>query len=259
MSIPSGGLPPERRSAGNDGRHLHSQGRPGPGQRFGGPDRRLPVLRPPGPDAALLVPIARARPRRGSRPGSGSTAAPSAAIRRSRSRTCSWSPTPNAAYMDPFTKVPTIVLHCFVKDPVTGEMYSRDPRGIARRPSCTSSRPASPRLSYWGPESEFYIFDSIRFDQNAHEGYYHIDSEAGAWNSGREEDGRQPRLQAPAQGGLLPRPSHGPLPGPAHRHGAQPAEAGHRRRGPPPRGRHRRTVRDRHPLRDRCWPPPTTS
>src|SRR5947207_3332232 len=38
--------------------------------------------------------------------------------------------------------------------------------------------------AYYGPEAEFYIFNSVRFDQNAHEGYYHIDSEEGIWNSG---------------------------------------------------------------------------
>ena len=38
--------------------------------------------------------------------------------------------------------------------------------------------------AYFGPEAEFYIFNSVRFDQNAHEGYYHIDSEEGIWNSG---------------------------------------------------------------------------
>jgi glutamine synthetase len=46
--------------------------------------------------------------------------------------------------------------------------------------------------SYWGPEAEFYIFNSVRFDQNAHEGYYHIDSEEGIWNSGK--DGGSPNL-----------------------------------------------------------------
>ncbi len=38
--------------------------------------------------------------------------------------------------------------------------------------------------AYFGPEAEFYIFNSVRFDQNAHEGYYYIDSEEGIWNSG---------------------------------------------------------------------------
>src|SRR5438445_1200692 len=41
-------------------------------------------------------------------------------------------PDPSGAFVDPFLKVPTLVLQCFVRDPVTGEMYSRDPRGIAR-------------------------------------------------------------------------------------------------------------------------------
>src|SRR5258706_5615199 len=42
-------------------------------------------------------------------------------------------PDASTAFMDPFTKHPTLVLNCFVKDPVTGEMYSRDPRYIARK------------------------------------------------------------------------------------------------------------------------------
>src|SRR5919108_628689 len=42
-------------------------------------------------------------------------------------------PDAGTAYMDPFTQIPTLALHCFVKDPVTGEMYTRDPRGIARK------------------------------------------------------------------------------------------------------------------------------
>src|SRR5947207_12716102 len=42
-------------------------------------------------------------------------------------------PDPDGAYIDPFLRHPTLIVHCFVKDPVTGEMYSRDPRGIARK------------------------------------------------------------------------------------------------------------------------------
>jgi glutamine synthetase len=84
-------------------------------------------------------------------------------------------PDPGAAYIDPFLKVPTLVVHCFVKDPVTGEMYTRDPRGIARKAELHLQQTGIADTSYWGPECEFYIFDSIRFDQNQHEGYYHID------------------------------------------------------------------------------------
>ena len=42
-------------------------------------------------------------------------------------------PDPTTAQMDPFTKVPTLVLICDVKDPVTGKDYSRDPRHVARK------------------------------------------------------------------------------------------------------------------------------
>ncbi len=96
---------------------------------------------------------------------------------------------PDTAYMDPFTKHPTLNITCFVKDPVTGEDYSRDPRNIAKKAELHLKQTGIADRSYWGPEAEFYIFDSIRYEQNQFEGYYHIDSVAGAWTSGREEAG----------------------------------------------------------------------
>src|SRR5437763_137651 len=115
-------------------------------------------------------------------------------------------PDPAAAYIDPFLKVPTLVLHCFVKDPVTGEMYTRDPRGIARKAELHLKQTGIADTSYWGPECEFYIFDSIRFDQNQHEGYYHIDSVAGAWNTGAEEGGKNLGYKPRYKEGYFPLP-----------------------------------------------------
>jgi glutamine synthetase len=117
-------------------------------------------------------------------------------------------PDPDTAYMDPFTKHATININCFVKDPVTGEMYSRDPRGIAKKAELYLKQSGIADTSYWGPEAEFYIFDSIRFDQNQHEGYYHIDAIEGVWNSGREKDGDGPNL------GYKPRYKEGYFPVP---------------------------------------------
>jgi glutamine synthetase len=94
-------------------------------------------------------------------------------------------PDADTAYLDPFTQHPTLAIYCFVKDPVTGESYSRDPRYIARKAELYLKKTGIADASYWGAEAEFYIFDSIRFDQNQHEGYYHIDAIEGVWNSGR--------------------------------------------------------------------------
>ena len=95
---------------------------------------------------------------------------------------------PDSAFVDPFTEHATIVMNCFVKDPVTGEMYSRDPRYIAKKAELYLQQTGLADESFWGPECEFFIFDSVRFDQNQHEGYYFIDAEEGVWNAGRERE-----------------------------------------------------------------------
>ncbi|MFL5766574.1 MAG: glutamine synthetase beta-grasp domain-containing protein, partial [Actinomycetota bacterium] len=42
-------------------------------------------------------------------------------------------PDADSAFIDPFLQHSTLAMNCFVRDPVTGEMYSRDPRYIARK------------------------------------------------------------------------------------------------------------------------------
>ncbi len=96
-------------------------------------------------------------------------------------------PDPETAFMDPFTVAPTLVLICNVKDPVTGKMYSRDPRYIAMKAESHLKSSGLADTAYFGPEAEFYIFDDVRFAQGYNHGYYHIDSVEGFWNSGREE------------------------------------------------------------------------
>src|SRR5213596_1181498 len=93
-------------------------------------------------------------------------------------------PDPASAFVDPCLEVPTLSLTCDVSDPVTGQRYSRDPRYVAQKAEQYLVKSGIATTAYYGPEAEFYIFNSVRFDQNAHEGYYHIDSEEGIWNSG---------------------------------------------------------------------------
>ncbi len=98
-------------------------------------------------------------------------------------------PDPGTAVLDPFAKHTTLILNCFVGDPVTGEPYSRDPRHIARKAEAYLKGTGIAETSFWGPECEFYIFDSVRFDQNQYSAFHFIDAIEGQWNSGAEEGG----------------------------------------------------------------------
>ena len=95
-------------------------------------------------------------------------------------------PDPNTATVDPVYEIPTLSLICNVRDPVTGTSYPRDPRWIAQKAERHLKTSGIGEVSYWGPEVEFFIFDSARFDQDARSGYYFIDSDEGVWNSGSD-------------------------------------------------------------------------
>ncbi len=97
-------------------------------------------------------------------------------------------PQPETAWIDPFTELPTLAMICNIQDPITREDYSRDPRNVARKSVNYLKSTGIADTAYLGPEAEFFIFDDIRFDQNPHEGYYHIDSIEGEWNRGRVEN-----------------------------------------------------------------------
>jgi glutamine synthetase len=91
------------------------------------------------------------------------------------------------AVMDPVLSVPTLNIICNVFDPITRKAYTRDPRHVAQKAEAHLKKTGIADMSYWGPEAEFYVFDNVRYDQNAHSGYYFVDSVEGIWNTGREE------------------------------------------------------------------------
>ncbi|MGH9316294.1 MAG: type I glutamate--ammonia ligase, partial [Thermoanaerobaculia bacterium] len=86
------------------------------------------------------------------------------------------------------------VLICDVKDPVTGEPYSRDPRYVAQKAEAYVKKIGIADTVYIGPELEFFFFDEMRFDQSYNYGFYYIDSEAGFWNAGKEGTPDRPNL-----------------------------------------------------------------
>ncbi|QKQ77439.1 type I glutamate--ammonia ligase [Nostoc sp. TCL240-02] len=101
---------------------------------------------------------------------------------------------PNTAWIDPFMEVPTLSIICSIKEPRTGEWYNRCPRVIAQKAIDYLVSTGLGDTAFFGPEAEFFIFDSARFAQTANEGYYFLDSEEGAWNSGKAGTDAKPNL-----------------------------------------------------------------
>jgi glutamine synthetase len=115
-------------------------------------------------------------------------------------------PDVSTAVLDPFRTHKTLNMTFFVHDPLTGEPYTRDPRNVARKAQEYLRGTGIADTVYFGPEAEFYIFGSARFKTSQDAGFYYIDSEEGAWNTGREEPGGNLAYKPPYKGGYFPVP-----------------------------------------------------
>ncbi|MHB1762007.1 MAG: type I glutamate--ammonia ligase [Acidimicrobiales bacterium] len=96
-------------------------------------------------------------------------------------------PDPDTAVIDPFREHPTLNINCFVRDPVTGQSYSRDPRYVAKKAEAYLASTGIADTVYFGPEAEFFIFDDVRYAQDQRSAFYQVDSVEGHWNSARDE------------------------------------------------------------------------
>jgi glutamine synthetase len=113
-------------------------------------------------------------------------------------------PDPTTAMMDPFLKIPTISLICDIVDPMTRQPYERCPRGLARRAMAYLKSTGIADTAYFGPEAEFFIFDSVRYDTSPNGMFHVIDSVEGRWNSGRDEQGGNKGYKPAYKGGYFP-------------------------------------------------------
>ena len=105
-------------------------------------------------------------------------------------------PDPTTAMMDPFMNDSTLSLLCNIVDPITKELYSKDPRNVAQKAEAYLKSTGIGDTAYFGPEAEFFIFDDVRYQNDSNQCFYAVDSEEGTWNSGRDEEpnlGYKPR------------------------------------------------------------------
>ncbi len=114
-------------------------------------------------------------------------------------------PQPETAFVDPFMKE-TLAMTCNIQDPITREDYAKDPRNVARKAENYMKSTGIADVANFGPKVEFFIFDEVRFDQNEHESYYHVDSVEGQWNRGSERNGPNTGYKIRYKEGYLPVP-----------------------------------------------------
>jgi glutamine synthetase len=110
----------------------------------------------------------------------------------------------DAAYVDPFSATPMLILFCDIVDPASGELYARDPRSTAKRAEAYVRATGIADTVYVGPEAEFFMFDDVRFEDGYNSSYYRIDDIELPTNTGTKYDsgnlGHRPR----AKGGYFP-------------------------------------------------------
>jgi glutamine synthetase len=88
-------------------------------------------------------------------------------------------------FLDPFWDVPTLSFICSAQEADTRQAFARDPRNIARRAEAFLGERGIADESHWGPEFEFYVFDSVAYENEIHSVGYRLESAEGQWNSRR--------------------------------------------------------------------------
>ena len=113
-------------------------------------------------------------------------------------------PDVSTAYVDPFRIERTLVMLFDIYNPRNGEIYGRDPRQVARKAEKYLASTGIADTAFFAPEAEFYIFDDVRFEVKQNSSFFSVDSEEGAWNSGRVEEGGNLANKTPFKGGYFP-------------------------------------------------------
>ena len=113
-------------------------------------------------------------------------------------------PDVTTAFVDPFRAERTLVMLFDIYNPRNGEIYGRDPRQVAKKAEKFLASTGIADTAFFAPEAEFFIFDDVRYEVNQHTSFYSVDSEEGAWNTGRVEQGGNLANKTPYKGGYFP-------------------------------------------------------
>jgi glutamine synthetase len=112
----------------------------------------------------------------------------------------------STAVIDPFFEETTVNIRCDIIEPSTMSGYERDPRSLAKRAEAYLKSTGIADYALFGPENEFFIFDSVVYNNDMNGCSYHIDSMQGAWNSSKEYEGGNQGHRPGIKGGYFPVP-----------------------------------------------------
>ena len=84
-------------------------------------------------------------------------------------------PDAERAVLDPFAAVPTVIMTCDVLEPSTMQAYTRCPRSVGKRAEAYLKSSGVADTAYFGPEPEFFIFDSVRWRNEMQGASFEID------------------------------------------------------------------------------------
>mgnify|MGYP000924777780 FL=1 len=115
-------------------------------------------------------------------------------------------PDADSAVIDPFLQDTTLLLQCDVIEPTTMQGYDRDPRTIAKRGEAYLKSTGIGDAAYFGPEAEFFIFDSVRWSNDISGAAYEIESKEAAWSSDRDYEEGNIGHRPGVKGGYFPVP-----------------------------------------------------
>ena len=115
-------------------------------------------------------------------------------------------PDPTSAWMDPFFDEATIILTCDVIEPADGKGYERDPRSVAKRAEAYLKSTGIADTAYFGPEPEFFIFDSVTWGDDMSGCHVKINSEEAAWSSAEKFENGNTGHRPGIKGGYFPVP-----------------------------------------------------
>jgi glutamine synthetase len=90
----------------------------------------------------------------------------------------------STGFLDPFWEVPTISFIGYTLEADTKKVFFRDPRVVARRADEFMRESGIADESRWGPEFEFYIFDTVAFENEINRAGYRVESAEADWTSG---------------------------------------------------------------------------